>query len=182
MEYRELIERHLDSLWSTALRFTKNREDAEDLVQETCLKAFENLDSLRSEGKAKAWLFKILTNTFINKYRKEKTMPEHVDVEPELLEPIFYKSGQYVDIEKEIFSKVMEEEVNNAIESLPLEFRTAVLLIDIEEFSYREVEDILKISSGTLASRLYRGRRLLRDALYEYATKRGFLKERKNEV
>jgi RNA polymerase sigma-70 factor (ECF subfamily) len=182
MEYRELIERHLNSLWSTALRLTKNGEDAEDLVQETCLKAFENLDSLRSEGKAKAWLFKILTNTFINKYRKEKTMPEHVDVEPDFLEPIFYKSGQYVDIEKEIFSKVMDEEVNNAIESLPLEFRTAVLLIDIEELSYREAEDILKVSSGTLASRLYRGRRLLRDALYKYATKRGFLKERKNEV
>lgn len=182
MEYRELIERHLNSFWSTALRLTKNREDAEDLVQETCLKAFENLDSLRSEGKAKAWLLKILTNTFINKYRKEKTMPEHVDVEPDFIEPIFYKSGQYVDIEKEIFSKVMDEEVKDAIDSLPVEFRMVVQLVDIEELSYREVEDILKISSGTIASRLYRGRRLLRDALYEHATKRGFLKERKNEV
>ena len=182
MEYRELIERHLNSLWSTALRLTKNREDAEDLVQETCLKAFENLDSLRSEGKAKAWLFKILTNTFINKYRKEKTMPEHVDVESDFLESIFYKSGQYVDLEKEIFSKAMDEEVTDDIDNLPMEFRMVVLLIDIEELSYREVEDIIKISPGTLSSRLYRGRRLLRDALYEYATKRGFLKERKNEV
>ncbi len=182
MKYRELIERHLNSLWSTALRLTKNREDAEDLVQETCLKAFESLDSLRSEGKAKAWLFKILTNTFINKYRKEKTIPEHVDVESDFLEPIFYKSGQYVDLEKKIFSTVMDKEVKDAIENLPIEFKMAVLLVDIEELSYREVQEILNISSGTLASRLYRGRRLLRDALYEYAKKRGLLKERKNEV
>lgn len=179
MEYKELIEKHLDSLWFTAMRFTKNREDAEDLVQETCIKAFENLDSLRSEGKAKAWLFRILTNTFINKYRKEHSHPVEVEVEPEFLEPVFYKSGQYVDFEKELFSNVMEEEIKTAIDSLPVEFRMVVLLVDIEELSYREVEDILKISPGTLASRLYRGRRLLRDALYEYAKKRGFLKEKK---
>lgn len=178
MGYREVIEKHLDVLWSTALRFTKNKEDAEDLVQETCLKAFENLDSLRSEGKAKAWLFKILTNTFINKYRKSQASIEEVDIEPDFHEPIFYKNGHYFDLEKEIFSQVMDEEVNAAIDSLPIEFRTAVLLIDIEELSYREAEDILKISEGTLSSRLYRGRRLLRDALYEYAKKKGVLKER----
>lgn len=177
-----LIERYLDSLWFTAMRLTKNREDAEDLVQETCLKAFENLDSLRSEGKAKAWLLRILTNIFINKHRKVKTLPEEVDIESDFLEPITYKSGQYFDLEKEIFSKVMDEEIKDAMDSLPMEFRMVVLLVDIEELSYREVEDILKISPGTLASRLYRGRRLLRDALYEYAKKRGFVEERKNEV
>jgi RNA polymerase sigma-70 factor (ECF subfamily) len=178
----ELIEKHLDALWFAALRLTRNREDAEDLVQETCLKAFENLDSLRSHGKAKAWLFKILTNTFINKYRKGKLMPQEVDVEPDFLEPIFYKSGQYFDLEKDLFSRVMDDEVKDAIDSLPIEFRMVVLLVDIEELSYREVEDILKISPGTLASRLYRGRRLLRDALYEYAKERGYLKGERNEV
>ncbi|MBI4686309.1 MAG: sigma-70 family RNA polymerase sigma factor [Nitrospirae bacterium] len=179
MQYRELIEKHLDSLWSAAMRFTKNRQDAEDLVQETCMKAFENLGSLRSEGKAKAWLFKILANTFINKYRKGQTAPEHVDIEPELLEPIFFKTGQYIDPEKDLFLNIMDEEIKIAIDSLPIEFRMAVVLVDIEELSYREVEDILRISSGTLSSRLYRGRRLLRDSLYEYAKKKGFLKEKR---
>lgn len=179
MECIELIEKHLDSLWFTALRLTKNRQDAEDLVQETCMKAWENLDYLHSEKKAKAWLLKILTNTFINKYRKNQNSPELIDIEPDFLEPIFYKSGQYADLEKEIFSKVMDEEVKEAIESLPVEFRTVILLVDIEGLSYREVQEILNISSGTLSSRLYRGRRLLRDALYEYAKKRGFLKEKK---
>jgi len=189
MDFKELIEKHLDSLWFTALRLTKNKEDAEDLVQETSLKAYENIGSLRSENKAKAWLFKILTNTFINKYRKSKSAPEEVDIEPDFLEPIFYKSGHYFDLEKDMFSHVMDEEINNAIDSLSVEFRTVVLLVDIEELSYKDVEEILKISSGTLASRLYRSRRLLRDALYEYAKERGYLseirrgeKERKNEV
>jgi RNA polymerase sigma-70 factor (ECF subfamily) len=182
MDFKELIEKHLDSLWFTALRLTKNKEDAEDLVQEASLKAYENIGSLRSENKAKAWLFKILTNTFINKYRKNKSLPEEVDVEPDFLEPIFYKNGHYFDMEKDMFSCVMDEDVKNAIDSLPIEFRTVVLLVDIEELSYKDVEDILKISSGTIASRLYRGRRLLRDALYEYAKREGFLKEKANEV
>jgi len=178
MNFEEIINKHIDSLWSTALRLTKNKEDAEDIVQETCLKAFTNIDSLRSNEKAKAWLFKILTNTFINKYRKEHSQTVEIDVETEFLEPIFYKSRHYFNLENEIFSKVMDEEIKNAIDSLPVEFRMVTILVDIEELSYREVEDILKISSGTLASRLYRGRRLLRDALYEYAKKKGFLKEK----
>ena len=178
----ELIEQHLDALWFAALRLTRNREDAEDLVQETCVRAFENLHSLRSHGKATAWLLKILTNTFINKYRKGKLLPKEVDVEPDFLEPIFYKTGQYFDLEKDLFSRVMDDEVRDALDSLPVEFRMVVLLVDIEELSYREVEDILKISPGTLASRLYRGRRLLRDALYEYAKKRGYLRGNANEV
>lgn len=182
MEYNAILEQHLNSLWFTALRLTKNREDAEDLVQETCLKAFKNLVSLRSGRKAKAWLLKILANTFINKYRKEHALPGEVNMEPDFLEPIFYKSGQYFDLERELFSKVMDEEIKNAIDSLPIEFRIVILLVDIEGLSYREVEDILNISPGTLASRLYRGRRLLRDTLYDYAKQRGYLKEKTNEV
>lgn len=182
MNYKELIEKHLDSLWFAAMRLTKNREDAEDLVQETCLKAFENLDSLRSKSKAKAWLLKILTNTFINKYRKEQVSHGEVDIEPDFFEPLFYKNGHYFDLEREMFSKVMDEEVKNAIDSLPVEFRIPILLVDMEELPYREVEDILNISSGTLSSRLYRGRRLLRDALYEYAKNRGYLRGKTNEL
>lgn len=176
MKFQKLIETHIDSLWSTALRLTKNRHDAEDLVQEACLKAFENLDSLRDERKARSWLFKILTNTFINKYRKDQRSPEEIEVESDFLEPIFYKNGQYIDLEGEIFSNIIDEEVKEAIDNLPLEFRMTVILVDIEGLSYREVEDILRISPGTLASRLYRGRRLLRDSLCEYARKKGFLR------
>ncbi len=182
MECADHIKKHFTSLWFTALRLTRNKEDAEDLIQETCLKAFRNIESLRSEGKSKAWLIKILTNTFINKYRKDQTAPDEIDVEPDFLEPISYKNGQFYDLEKELFSKVMDNEVKAAIDKLPVEFRMAIVFVDIEELSYREVEDILKISPGTLASRLYRGRRLLRDTLYDYARHRGYLKEKTNEV
>jgi RNA polymerase sigma-70 factor (ECF subfamily) len=182
MECADHLKKHLNSLWFTALRLTRNKEDAEDLVQETCLKAFGNFDTLRSEGKAKAWLIKILTNTFINKHRKDQTAPREVDIEPDFLEPIFYKNGRYFDLEKELFSKIMDDEVKDAIDKLPIEFRMVIVFVDIEELSYREVEDILKISPGTLASRLYRGRRLLRDTLYDYANQRGYLKEKANEV
>jgi RNA polymerase sigma-70 factor (ECF subfamily) len=180
--YTEIISSHLQALWFTALRLTKNREDAEDLVQEACIKALNNLDSLRSKSKAKAWLLKILTNTFINKYRKEQASPGEVDIEPDFLEPLFYKNGHYLDLEREIFSSVMDEEVKNAIDALPIEFRIPILLVDMEDLPYREVEDILNISSGTLSSRLYRGRRLLRDALYEYAKNRGYLRGKTNEL
>lgn len=176
MDYSEIIEQHLDSLWFTALRLTRNRGEAEDLVQETCLKAFKNIRSLRSETKAKVWLLRILTNTFINKYRKEHNPLREIEIDQDFLEPIFYRGGQYFDLEKEIFSRVVDEEIKAAIEGLPIEFRVVTLLVDIEGLSYREVQEILGISPGTLASRLYRGRRLLRDALYEYARKRGYIR------
>ena len=177
MDTMKLIEDHLDSMWFAAMRLTKNRRDAEDLVQEACLRAIENLDSLRSKDKVKGWLLKILTNTFINRYRKGLSEGVVLGEEDDFLESVFYKNGKYIDLEREIFSKVMDEEVNDALDNLPIEFRMAVLLVDIEELSYREVEEILSISPGTLASRLYRGRRLLRDALYGYAAKKGFLRE-----
>ncbi len=182
MNFNNLIEKHLDSLLFAALRLTKNREDAEDIVQETCFKAYKKRGTLRFKGKAKAWLFRILTNTFINNYRKEQSSAEIVDGDLNFLESIFYTNGQYVDLEKEIFSKVMDEEIKSTIDNLPIDFRLVIVLVDIEGLSYREVEDILKISPGTLASRLYRGRRLLRDALYEHAKKRGHIKGKRNEL
>lgn len=97
-------------------------------------------------------------------------------MESDFLEAIFYKNGQYIDLEEEVFSKIMDEEVKEAIDNLPLEFRMPVILVDIEGLSYRDVKDVLQISPGTLASRLYRGRRLLRDSLCEYAREKGFLR------
>lgn len=173
----KLIEDHLDSMWFAALRLTKDRREAEDLVQEACLRAVENIDSLRSKDKAKSWLLKILTNTFINRYRKGISKGVVLGGEEEFLESAFYKNGEYIDLELEIFSRVMDEEVKEALDDLPVEFRMAVLLVDIEELSYEEAEEVLGISSGTLASRLYRGRRLLRDSLLGYARERGLLRE-----
>jgi RNA polymerase sigma-70 factor (ECF subfamily) len=103
MDYSKIIEQHLNSLWVTALRLTKNIGEAEDLVQETCLKAYKGIGSLRSETKAKVWLLRILTNTFINKYRKEHNPLREID--QDFLKPIFYKDGRYFDLEKEIFSQ-----------------------------------------------------------------------------
>ncbi len=176
-----LLERHLDSLWSVALRLTGDREEAEDLLQDTCLKAFENLKDLRSESKAKAWLMKILTNTFLNKKRKNRKIVEE-SFDPDYLEPIFYKNGTYIDFEGDIFSRVVEKEIKEAIESLPIDYRIVVVLVDVEGLTYKEVEEVTGISSGTISSRLYRGRRLLRDILLEYAKERGYLKEGKSEL
>ena len=104
----KLLEDHLNSMWFTALRLTKDRRAAEDLVQEACLKAIENIDSLRSKDKAKGWLLRILTNTFINRYRKGISEGVLVVGEEEFIESLQYKNGEYVDLEKEIFSRVMD--------------------------------------------------------------------------
>lgn len=177
IDMTKLLEDHLDSMWFTALRLTKDRRGAEDLVQEACLRAIENIDSLRSREKAKGWLLKILTNTFINRYRKGISEGVVLGGEEEFIDSLHYKNGEYIDLEGEIFSRVMDEEVKEALDNLPIEFRMAVLLVDIEELSYEEACEILGISSGTLASRLYRGRRLLRDSLINYARERGLLRE-----
>lgn len=169
---------HLDSLWRMARRLTRNDHDAEDLLQETFEKVCKNIDSLKEPEKAKAWLSKILFNTFLNKFNKSSSVDfMEVDMGNEKMEPIFYKNGVYVDMEEEIFSKIMDHEVIKAVESLPLPYRMAIVLVDIEGLSYREAESILGIPSGTLSSRLYRARRMLRDALYEYARERGYVKE-----
>ncbi|MES0337225.1 MAG: RNA polymerase sigma factor [Candidatus Magnetobacterium sp. LHC-1] len=174
-----MIEKHLSLLWRVALRMTGNIEDAEDLVQDTCLKAFDNISSLKATSKAKAWLLKIMKNIFLNNTRKDSGIQKE-EIETDFHEHIFYQNGIYVDLEKEIFSRVLDDEIDSAINSLPVDFRIPVILIDIEELTYREVEDILNIPSGTIASRLYRGRRLLRDTLFEYARERGYVKEGKN--
>ncbi len=173
MNMETLIEDHLDSLWYTALRLTRHKEEAEDLVQDTCMKALIHQDTLKSPSRAKAWLLKIQMNTFLNHQRKHKKLIQQ-NIDEDFLEPIFFKNGHYFDMEEEIFSKVLDDEVQKVIDQLSVEFRVVILLVDIEGLAYREVEDILEISSGTLASRLYRARRLLRTSLYDYAQARGF--------
>lgn len=170
---------YLDALYRTGLRMTKNAADAEDLVQETYIRAFRFRHQFTLGTNLKAWLFRILTNTFINLYRRRAARPEFTDVDG-LDEYLLYNrmaelrspsSGS--DPEKEVLDRLMDTEVREALDDLPEHFRGAVVLADIEGFSYKEIAEILHIPIGTVMSRLHRGRRLLQRRLYDYAKQRG---------
>ncbi|MGH9120119.1 MAG: sigma-70 family RNA polymerase sigma factor [Acidimicrobiales bacterium] len=171
----------MDSLYSAALRMTRNRPDAEDLVQETYLKAYRAYDSFTEGTNLKAWLYRILTNTFINTYRSKKRRPEEQQLDD--VEDFFlYRRLGGLEAaqigrsaEDELFDWFTDTEVKDALESLPEQFRMAVLLADVEGFSYKEIADILDIPIGTVMSRLHRGRRGLQKRLYEFAVERGLL-------
>lgn len=170
---------HLGALYSTALKLTKDRSQAEDLLQEASLKAWLNQAQLTTPRAVKGWLFKILLNTFINTYRKLNREPEIVDVNlnEEMLEQVQIDSGQTVPNPLDrLLSQCLDEEIQNAFEQLPTEIRSVVWLFDIEEFSYREIAEMLNCSMGTVASRLFRGRTQLRELLYDYSKQRGMIK------
>jgi RNA polymerase sigma-70 factor (ECF subfamily) len=170
----------VDALYNTALRMTRNPQDAEDLVQETYLKAYKYYDKFEEGTNLKAWLFKILKNTFINSYRKKQQAPpkaDFADIE-ESFETIVRDDGQQARTpEEELLEKVLDEDVQQAIEELPHDYRMVVLLADLEGFAYKEIADILEIPVGTVMSRLYRGRRLLEEALLKYAREHGYIRE-----
>ena len=159
---------YLDSLYNTAYRMTRSAEDAEDLVQETYFKAYKYYDKFEEGTNLKAWLFKILKNTFINNYRKKKLGPRSVDFAE--IEDSFERivrrdnSEQPADPEAEYFTGVLDDDVRKALESLPYDYRMVVILADLEDFSYKEIADILDCPVGTVMCRLYRGRRLLEEA------------------
>src|SRR3954464_10977289 len=171
---------YVDSLYNTAYRMTRNSEDAEDLVQETYLKAYKYYDKFEEGTNLKAWLFKILKNTFINSYRKKQQTPpkaDFADIEESFENPVRDDSGQARNPEEELLEKVLDEDVQHAIEELPHDYRMVVLLADLEGFSYKEIADILEVPVGTVMSRLYRGRRLLEHAMLEFAREHGYLRE-----
>jgi RNA polymerase sigma-70 factor (ECF subfamily) len=169
----------VDSLYNTAFRMTRNAEDAEDLVQETYLKAYKHYDKFEEGTNLKAWLFKILKNTFINHYRKRQQVPPQSDFAE--IEDAFESqlsadvAGRIKSPEEVLLQNVLDEDVQRALESLPPDYRMAVLLADLEGFSYKEIAEILDVPVGTVMSRLYRGRRLLEAAMLEYATEHGYL-------
>lgn len=172
---------HLDALYGVALRLIKNERDAEDLVQDTYLKAFNHFDKYQRGTNCKAWLFKILTNTFINRYRKkqkERTFLVEDDERP-LYERYAAKPGSPLDrafdSETQLYHTVFGDEVRDALEQVPTDFRMVVLLADLHDFSYKEIADIMDCPIGTVMSRLYRGRRLLQKQLVEYALTQGYL-------
>ncbi len=187
-EFEELAMPHIDSLYSMALRYIFNKEEAEDLVQDTYLKAYRFYSSFQQGTNIKAWLFKILRNTFINKYRKAASAPGEVlyeDIDTLNTEQTVAQegvSGKLTDTlatRCDEISSFMEDDIKHAIESLPLEYREVILLSDVEELSYKDISEIANVPVGTVKSRLNRGRKLLQKSLWEYAKDRGFIDRRK---
>ena len=171
----------IDALYTFAYHLTYNEEDANDLVQETYLKAYRFIEHYMEGTNAKAWLFKILKNAFINQYRKKSKQPTQVDYEEVVNfhgeEDTQYSS--YMDLREEMFQHMMGDEVTNAINSLPVDFRVVILLCDIEGFTYEEISKIIDIPIGTVRSRLHRARNMLKERLQEYAKSLGYKDKRK---
>jgi len=171
---------HIDALMRTARRMTKSDSDAEDLVQETMLKAYRFFDRFEEGTNCKAWLFKIMTNIFINNYRSQSKAPQSLtfdDIDDSFLFGQLAKNKVVTDPEKEFFSKIFDDDVRKAINELPEDFRLVVILSFLEGFAYQEIADITGLQIGTVKSRLHRGRKLLQKALLDYAQRNGFIKE-----
>lgn len=180
--FEEGVIAQLDSLYRTALRMTNNPQEAEDLVQETMLKAFRFAHTYQPGTNLRAWLFRILNTSAINRYRKQATHPTPVAL-PEgedfyLYNQIRDLSGQELmqGAEDEVLSQYLDEDVYKALNDLPLNFRMAVVLADIEGLSYKEIAEALQIPIGTVMSRISRARRQLQKSLWQYARERGYVK------
>lgn len=172
---------HLGSLFGAAFRLTRNPRDAEDLVQDVMLRAYRFWDSFEPESNCKAWLFKILTNTFINQYQKTKRHREVLTAamtEQEATDGVLVHEGALAQRDPEgiLLDQSLSEDVSRALADLPADFRLAVVLCDVEGFSYKEIADIMDCPVGTVMSRLHRGRRLLRQSLRDFAVAQGFVR------
>ncbi|MEQ8272504.1 MAG: sigma-70 family RNA polymerase sigma factor [Deltaproteobacteria bacterium] len=178
-EFERLTLEHMDALYGAALRLTRSPKDAEDLVQDTFLKAFRFFDSFEKGTNIKAWLFKIQTNTFINKYRRKVKEREVAEAPPEDIVLDRFVSSDQVralqDPEGDFFGRLLSDEVIEALDQVPVDFRMVVILADIQGFSYKEIAEIVGCPVGTVMSRLFRGRRILQKQLYGYAIREGII-------
>ena len=171
---------HAHRLYSAALRMTRNPADAEDLVQETLLKAYRGYDTFSAGTNLRAWLYRILTNTFINRYRRLQRRPHEVEL-GEIEDLYLYRriapsesNRAARSAEDEVFESLQGEHVREAIDMLPESFRLPVLMADIQGFSYKEIAAMLDVPIGTVMSRLHRGRKILQKLLWNYAREQGF--------
>jgi RNA polymerase sigma-70 factor (ECF subfamily) len=197
-EFEALALEHMDALYRSALRLTRNPADAEDLVQETFLKAFRFHDHFQPGTNIRAWLFKILMNSFINRYRKTSKEPAMLSFEEpavhdeaeaqwfaervageEGVNPVTVPVEEMLTRTSEVLRAFVGDEVKAAVETLPEDFRMVLLLSDLEGFSYQEIAEILGLNLGTVKSRLFRGRRVLQNLLLRYAREHGLVKGRK---
>jgi RNA polymerase sigma-70 factor, ECF subfamily len=168
-------------LYSGALRMTRNRADAEDLVQETYLKAYRSYGSFTDGTNLRAWLFRIMTNTFINSYRSKQRRPDETDL-GDVEDLYLYRNIGTIQnsslgrsAEESLMALLPDDEVKQALENLPDNFRLPVILADVEGFSYKEIAEMLEIPIGTVMSRLHRGRKAMQKALHEFALTRGLV-------
>ncbi|CAN5513958.1 sigma-70 family RNA polymerase sigma factor [soil metagenome] len=166
-------------LYTAAMRMTRNPSDAEDVVQETYLRAYRAYDTFTAGTNLKAWLYRILTNTYINRYRQAQRRPSEVEL-GELQDLYLYRrlgegSGASVSAEDEVLERLVDTDIRTALEELPEHFRLPVLLADVEGFHYKEIAEIMDIPIGTVMSRLHRGRKALQQKLWKVAEERGMV-------
>ena len=180
-QFAEQAMQYMSSLYSAALRMTRNPADAEDLVQETYLKAYRAFGTFKEGTNLKAWLYRILTNTYINSYRARRRRPEQTDLDDVEDLYLYRRLGGLEaasagrSAEEEVLEHFTEGDVKAAVEALPEQFRMAVLLADVEGFSYKEIADILDVPIGTVMSRLHRGRKALQKTLHDFGQERGLV-------
>lgn len=168
---------HTDLLYNYALRMTNNTADADDLLQETFLKAYRFWDKYETGTNIRAWLFRIMKNSYINRYRKEIKTPTTVDYDEveDFYTSVKDRASESNDLQENLYRNLLDDDVAAAVSELPEDFRTVVLLCDIEGLSYEEIAEFVDIPLGTVRSRLHRGRKLLREKLLRYAQKRGYI-------
>ncbi len=181
--YHKQMIPHMNLLYNYALRLTNNQDDAKDLIQDTFLKAYRFIDKYEDGTNAKAWLFRILKNSFINNYRKNSRTPKQVEYNEieDFVDLLKDESAPATDMRKDMYDNLLGDDVVRAMESLNEEFRTIIILSDLEEMTYEEISEILEIPLGTVRSRLHRARKVMQEKLYSFAVKNGYITKKTAE-
>jgi len=174
--HKEMVP-HMSLLYNYALRLTNNEDDAKDLIQDTYLKAYRFIDKYEQDTNAKAWLFRILKNSFINNYRKNSRTPDQVEYSEveDFVELLKSDAAPRSDLRNDMYDNLLGDDVVKAMESLNEEFRTIIILSDLEQRTYEEIAEILEIPLGTVRSRLHRARKAMQEKLYSFAVKHGYI-------